>query len=100
MEIKGYRSRVGFDGQTVTITKPIRGETRIPVGQVTAIEIGRAGLGLVAIKFVVPGAAPVARSNALGSTKDALNDPYSAVVRSGRRSELEELRQKVEAART
>lgn len=98
MDVKGRHGTVTFDGQTVTITKPLRGETRIAARDIAAVEINRAGLGMLAIRFVTHGAQP-RRATAFGSTSAAQQDPYALVVRSGKRSEVEALREAVEQAR-
>lgn len=99
MDIKGYRGSVGFDGQQVTISKRVQGTVTIPVAQVTAVEINRAGLGMMAIRFAVAGGPAVQRQTALGSFADALNDPYSLPFRTRRRDEFARLRDAVNAAR-
>lgn len=98
MDVKGYRGRVSFDGQTVTISKALRGDTRLRVQDIAAVEINRAGIGLLAIRFVTAGSQGT-RTAALGSTKQAQEDPYAMVIRRKRRGEIEALRAEVEKAR-
>lgn len=93
--MKGYQGRISYDGRTITVAKRLRGEVTIPAEQVTAVEILRAGIGMMAIRFTVAGPTAPARTTAIGSTKDALNDPYSLPFRSGRRREFEALRDAV-----
>lgn len=99
MDIKGHRGSVAFDGRQVTISKRMRGQVTIPVGQVTAVEVSRAGFGMMAIRFAVAGAPSVQRQTALGSFTDALNDPYSLPFRTRRRDEFTRLRDAVNAAK-
>lgn len=97
-QVQGHLGSISFDGRTVAVTKKARGETRVPLAQVQAVEIGRAGIGMRYMRIVAAGASNIVTSTALGSHKDAAQDPTAVTFRSKHEPDFVALRDEIEAA--
>lgn len=95
---KGHLGSVTFDGQTVTVTKQVRGEVQLPVTAIQSVSIQRAGLGMRGIRFAVAGGTLARSSVALGSHRDLAKDPYALTFRKGRLEEFQALAAEVNSA--
>lgn len=98
--LKGYLGSVEFDGSTVTIRKKLRGQVRIPIGQIAGVVIVPAGIGMGGIRFDAAGGTTQRRVAPIGSHKDLASDPQALTFRSSRRAEFEEFAVRVEDAIT
>lgn len=96
--LKGYLGSVEFDGATVTIRKKMRGQVRIPIGQIAAVVIVPAGIGMGGIRFDVAGGTTQRRVAAVGSHKDIASDPQALTFLVSRRAEFEKFASRVEDA--
>ena len=106
IEVKGHNGQVRFDGQHITITRKGflarssvgKGEKRLHVGQITAVQWKPAGLAFNGfIQFTVPGGNE--RRSALGSqTKSAAHDENSVVFTSRQMPEFQRLRAAIDEA--
>jgi hypothetical protein len=97
--VKGYLGTVEFDGRTVTVSKTLRGETRIPVRNIAEIELGNAGIGMAYIRFATGGTGRASRAGkAMKSHHDVASDPEVLTFRRSRRDEFRALRAEVEVA--
>ena len=99
MKIDGYQGSVALDGDTVTIRKNLRGDTRIYLSQITGVSIEPAGIGMNAIRFITAGGTVHGRSVAGGRHKNLARDPQAVTFRSGRRNEFRAFADMVDAAR-
>lgn len=97
--VKGYMGSVSFDGEFVTISKAMRGDTTISVSSINAISIEPAGLGMKGIRFAVGGGSDSRKKVKVGgSHKKVAEDPYGLTFRSGRKDEFEAFANEVRRA--
>lgn len=105
LEVKGTGGQVQFDGQYVTITRKGllarstvgKGEKRLHISQITAIQWKPAGLVNGFIQFTVPGGNE--RRSAFGSqTSSAAKDENSVVFTKKQQRDFEKLRAALDAA--
>lgn len=105
MEAKGKTGRITFDGQYVTIIRDTflarstvgKGEKRLHVGQISAVQWKPAGLVNGFIQFTVPGGNE--RRSKFGSqTNDAARDENSVVFTKKQQPDFEALRAALEQA--
>lgn len=105
MEAKGKTGRIEFDGEYVTIhresflarTSVGKGQKRLHVAQITAVQWKPAGLVNGFVQFTVPGGNE--RRSKFGSqTQDAAKDENSVVFTKRQQPSFEALRQAVDAA--
>jgi hypothetical protein len=103
IEARGRNGQIEFDGQWVTITRKGflarttigKGEKRLHVSQIAAVQWKPAGLSNGFIQFTVPGG--IERRSRFGSqTKTALKDENSVVFTRGRQKKFEEVRSAIE----
>jgi hypothetical protein len=95
--LHGHLGSVSFDGTTVTVSKKMRGESRIPLAQLTSVMIVPAGMGMRGIRFLTASGttgtvAPV------GSHKDVAADPNGLTFRKKHLGEFQALADEVTAA--
>lgn len=102
---KGQNGTVTFDGQIVTITRKGflaattqgRGEKRIPIQSISAIQLKTAGLGQGFISFTIAGAAE--KQSRMGrQSRDAFADENSVVFLRKSNQAMTEIRDAIEAA--
>lgn len=106
IDVKGYNGQVSFDGQYITImrkgflarTSVGKGEKRLHVGQITAVQWKPAGHMVNGfIQFTVPGGNE--RRSAFGSqTSSATRDENSVVFTRKQMPEFEHLRSALDEA--
>ncbi|MFJ1708542.1 DUF4429 domain-containing protein [Kitasatospora sp. NPDC088346] len=106
IEAKGHNGHVAFDGEYVTITRKGflartsvgKGEKRIPIAQITAVQWKPPGLLVNGfIQFTVPGGNE--RRSAFGAqTSSAIKDENSVLVMKNQAPAFEKLRAAVEEA--
>jgi len=106
MQVKGHNGTISLDGTFVTIARTGflaratigKGEKRIPVGQISAVQFKRAGWAMNGfIQFTVAGG--VERRSQFGSqTNSASHDENSVIFTRSQQPEFEQLRDAVEAA--
>lgn len=105
IEAKGVNGQITFDGQFVTIhrkgalarTTVGKGEKRIPVRSITAVQWKPAGLVRGYIQFTVPGGNE-SRSRAGRQTVDAAKDENSVLFGRSQTAEFQAVRAAVEQA--
>lgn len=103
--VKGSNGQIDFDGQTITITRKGAlgrvsfgsGTTTLAIGQLSGVEIKKAGLTAGFLRFIVPGMTshagrPGDRSATIG------NDPNSVTFHSGGNDAFHALAAEVNAA--
>lgn len=106
MQVKGHNGTVSFYGTFVTITRKGflaratvgKGEKRIPVGQITAVQFKPAGIVTNGfIQFTIGGG--IERRSKFGSqTRDAVEDENSVVFHKAQQPAFEQLRSAIEAS--
>jgi membrane protease subunit (stomatin/prohibitin family) len=103
--VKGHGgSSVSFDGEFVTLIRKGlsrltvgKGDKRIHIGNITAVQFKPAGMINGFIQFTVPGG--VERRSAFGSqTRGAVNDENSVIFTRKQQPEFEHLRDAIESA--
>lgn len=105
LQVRGQTGTVTFDGTYVTITRTGlarltvgKGDKRIPVGSITAVQWKPAGALVNGfIQFTIPGGNEQ-RSRAGSQTANAASDENSVVFTKKQAPAFEELRQAIEAA--
>lgn len=96
---RGHLGSVTFDGSTVRLEKKMRGAQTIPLGNVAAVSIESAGIGMRAIRFSVAGGSMAGQSVAMGSHKDFANDPFALTFKKKALPEFEALVEQINASR-
>lgn len=106
IEAKGHNGTATFDGRFVTIkrtgfvaaTTQGRGEKRIPVSQISAVQFKPAtSLFAGSISFTIPGGVE-SRSRAGGHTQAAMKDENAVLFQKKHLAEFEALRNAIEDA--
>lgn len=96
---RGHLGSIEFDGSVVRLEKKMRGTQTIPLGNVAAVSIEAAGIGMRAIRFAVAGGSIAGQSVALGSHKDFANDPFALTFKKKALPQFEALVEEINAAR-
>lgn len=97
MKVKGYMGSVELADGAVTIRKRVTGTMVVPVGNIQAVSISNAGVGMKGIRFAVGGATLHGRQSMTGSHGKMAQDPYALTFRAGRVAEFEAFAAAVQA---
>lgn len=106
LQVKGHNGTVSFDGTVVTITRTGflaratlgKGEKRIPVRQLTAVQFKPAGLLMNGYIAFTIGGGNEKQSQFGSQTYQAVKDENAVVFMSGQQAEFEKIRNAIEAA--